>query len=265
MSRRAALPEDIASEAIRVAVTAEQKRLWEAAARSLGLDPGSLFRMVMTSFLKGRAGLPAMQRTLEVWSESSIVRLPTTELPLAMNLDLKDLGQDYRALRRIRDGAAAALHQPDSSVTEDEPPADEEDDDDEAGTRPWPAPPLPPDVAPRPSLVQRAGNDDEEERMGWAAGHIERLKCGETVQFRPRGSSMSGLIDSGQLCTVEPVAAATVLTRGDIVLCTVKGRDYLHLVKAVAGAAVQIGNNRGGVNGWTPRAKVWGKLVHVED
>jgi hypothetical protein len=28
--------------------------------------------------------------------------------------------------------------------------------------------------------------------MGWASGHIERLKRGETVSFRPRGGSMTG-------------------------------------------------------------------------
>lgn len=41
--------------------------------------------------------------------------------------------------------------------------------------------------------------------MGWATAYIAKLKLGETVQFRPRGHSMKGKIDSGQLCTVEPV------------------------------------------------------------
>jgi len=38
--------------------------------------------------------------------------------------------------------------------------------------------------------------------MGWATGHIEKLRAGETVSFRPRGNSMTGKIESGQLCTV---------------------------------------------------------------
>ena len=36
--------------------------------------------------------------------------------------------------------------------------------------------------------------------MGWAARHIEKLRAGGTVSFRPRGNSMSGKIESGQLC-----------------------------------------------------------------
>ena len=46
--------------------------------------------------------------------------------------------------------------------------------------------------------------------MGWAAHYIAKLQNGQTVSFRPRGHSMSGKIESGQLCTVEPVNPATV-------------------------------------------------------
>jgi hypothetical protein len=38
--------------------------------------------------------------------------------------------------------------------------------------------------------------------MGWASQYIDQLNSGNTVSFRPRGSSMSGKIESGQLCTV---------------------------------------------------------------
>ena len=48
-------------------------------------------------------------------------------------------------------------------------------------------------------------SESEKVLMGWATGHIERLKAGQTVQFRPRGNSMVGKVRSGQLCTVEPV------------------------------------------------------------
>src|SRR6185503_7061738 len=84
--------------------------------------------------------------------------------------------------------------------------------------------------------------------MGWASPYIAGLKAGETVQFRPRGNSMQGKIESGQLCTVEPVDTAT-LKVGDIVLCKVNGKQYLHLVKAIQGHRFQIGNNRGRING----------------
>jgi hypothetical protein len=99
--------------------------------------------------------------------------------------------------------------------------------------------------------------------MGWATGHIERLKQGETVQFRPRGNSMTGKIDSGQLCTVTPVDPAT-LEVGDIVLCKVNGNQYLHLIKAIQGPRFQIGNNRGGINGWVSAAQIFGKCTRVE-
>lgn len=97
--------------------------------------------------------------------------------------------------------------------------------------------------------------------MGWASGHIAKLQAGETVSFRPRGTSMMPRIASGQLCTVEPVAIAA-LKVGDVVLCKVGGAEYLHLVKAIQGDRVQIGNMRGRINGWT-RA-VFGRLVDVE-
>ena len=94
--------------------------------------------------------------------------------------------------------------------------------------------------------------------MGWATRHIEDLAQGRTVSFRPRGNSMTPLIESGQLCTVAPVTIHE-LAVGDIVLCRVNGADYLHLVKAIQGDRVQIGNNKGHINGWTRR--VFGKLV----
>src|SRR6516162_2516257 len=98
--------------------------------------------------------------------------------------------------------------------------------------------------------------------MGWASDYIARLQKGETVSFRPRGNSMSGKIESGQLCTVVPVEPATVEV-GDIVLCKVHGREYLHLVKAIQGQRFQIGNNRGHVNGWVSAKSIYGKCTAV--
>ena len=99
--------------------------------------------------------------------------------------------------------------------------------------------------------------------MGWATGHIERLRRGETVSFRPRGHSMSGKVESGQLCTVAPVDPAD-LAVGDIVLCKMRGREYLHIIKAIQGARYQIGNNRGHVNGWVSAGAIFGRCVRVE-
>ncbi len=74
---------------------------------------------------------------------------------------------------------------------------------------------------------------------------------------------MKGRIESGELCTVEPLDDRK-LSVGDIVLCKVNGAQYLHLVKAVQGARYQIGNNRGGVNGWIGANAIYGILVRVE-
>jgi hypothetical protein len=99
--------------------------------------------------------------------------------------------------------------------------------------------------------------------MGWATGYIVKLQAGEAVSFRPRGSSMSPRIESGQLCTVEPVDPAA-LRAGDIVLCKVRGAEYLHFVKAIQGGRFQIGNNRGHINGWIGAPGIFGRLKRVD-
>lgn len=101
--------------------------------------------------------------------------------------------------------------------------------------------------------------------MGWATAYIVKLRQGETVEFRPRGHSMKGKIESGQMCTVEPVTDCSSLKKGDIVLCKVGGAEYLHLIKTVQGARFQIGNNRGRINGWVGSNSIFGKLVKIED
>jgi len=98
--------------------------------------------------------------------------------------------------------------------------------------------------------------------MGWASDHIRRLQAGETVRFRPRGNSMSGRIEHGQLVTVEPTLPGEVV-EGDIVLCKVGSAEYLHLVKETKAHGCFIGNNRGHVNGWTPWHNIYGKCVAV--
>jgi hypothetical protein len=100
--------------------------------------------------------------------------------------------------------------------------------------------------------------------MGWAAHYILKLKNNETVSFRPRGNSMVGKIESGQLCTVAPIEDHASLGVGDIVLCKVGGNEYLHLIKAIQGGRFQIGNNRGRINGWIGANNVFGKCIKIE-
>lgn len=101
--------------------------------------------------------------------------------------------------------------------------------------------------------------------MGLLDAMARRVAAGETVEFRPTGSSMVPLIRSRQSVTVAPVRPATV-EPGDIVLARVAGAVYLHLVTAVdhARARVQIGNNRGRINGWTSHGRVFGICTAVE-
>ncbi|MCU0239224.1 MAG: hypothetical protein MUC29_07265 [Pyrinomonadaceae bacterium] len=100
--------------------------------------------------------------------------------------------------------------------------------------------------------------------MSWATPYIAKLKLGETVSFRPRGNSMKGKIESGQLCTVEPITDYESLKKDDIVLCKVNGSQYLHLIKAIQGKRFQIGNNRGRINGWITANQIFGKCVKIE-
>jgi SOS-response transcriptional repressor LexA len=102
--------------------------------------------------------------------------------------------------------------------------------------------------------------------MGWATRYIQQLQGNETVAFRPRGNSMVPKIHSGDRVVVEPIQNK-ILKIGDIVLCKVAGNEYLHIIKGIRGSGEQylIGNNRGGINGWTSREKIYGICVKVGD
>ncbi len=51
---------------------------------------------------------------------------------------------------------------------------------------------------------------------------------------------MAGKVDDGDIVTVAPLGDHA-LERGEIVLCKVRGREFLHLVKAVDGDRYLIG------------------------
>ncbi|MBC7813990.1 MAG: hypothetical protein H7175_22745 [Burkholderiales bacterium] len=99
--------------------------------------------------------------------------------------------------------------------------------------------------------------------MNWAKFAIEKLQRGETAKVRPRGHSMRGKVNDGDLVTLEPCDPAT-LKPGDIVLVKVKGNVYLHLIKAVNDGRFLIGNNRGGINGWVGANGIYGIATEVE-
>jgi|SRR6185369_12830298 len=99
--------------------------------------------------------------------------------------------------------------------------------------------------------------------MGWATPYIEKLKHGETVTFRPRGNSMAGKIESGQLCTVIPGTGRESEGRRHR-LVQGKRFQYLHLIKAIQGKRFHIGNIRGRINGWNGENGIYGKCISIE-
>lgn len=90
-----------------------------------------------------------------------------------------------------------------------------------------------------------------------------KLLSGETVQCRPRGSSMTPKIKSGQLITLSP--DVSILHKGDVVFAKVSGKYYVHLLSAIQGERYQISNNHGHVNGWVGKNGIFGKVIKVED
>ena len=90
---------------------------------------------------------------------------------------------------------------------------------------------------------------------------LEQLEEGKPFVTREFGNSMTPLLKSGQHHELSPTTIEEVEV-GDIVYCKVKGKFYTHLVKAKdPKKGCQIGNNKGGINGWTKQ--VYGKVTKV--
>ena len=86
----------------------------------------------------------------------------------------------------------------------------------------------------------------------------EHLKNGETCAVTGYGNSMVPILKSGETVIVEPVTDNTLLEKGDIVFCKVKGHYYLHKISAVKGKTYQISNNHGHINGTVSRNCIFG-------
>lgn len=90
---------------------------------------------------------------------------------------------------------------------------------------------------------------------------LERLQAGETFTTKEKGSSMVPLIRSGQEHILSPITWESCEV-GDIVYAKVNGNFYTHLVKAKNNdKGLQIGNNRGYINGWSKQ--IYGKVIKV--
>lgn len=92
---------------------------------------------------------------------------------------------------------------------------------------------------------------------------VAELKAGRAVVHVGHGNSMVPRLMSGDRVLLAPIGEEDLVSRGDIVLCTVRGNTFTHLVSAVQGKRVQISNNHGRVNGWCHRDKVHGKAVRA--
>lgn len=92
---------------------------------------------------------------------------------------------------------------------------------------------------------------------------IAALQRGDTVQIRPHGQSMRPKVKDGARVTVAPCRTEE-LRVGDIVLVRVRGRIYLHLIKAIDGQRFLIGNNHGGINGWVGPHAIYGIATKIE-
>ncbi len=105
--------------------------------------------------------------------------------------------------------------------------------------------------------------------MNWASHAIVALGRGESCQVTPHGNSMRPLIESGATVTLAPYGGGEEPAENDVVLVKAKGTIYLHLIKAARGSAenrqYQIGNNRGGINGWVSRRAIYGKAIKAEN
>ena len=70
-------------------------------------------------------------------------------------------------------------------------------------------------------------------------------------------------VNDGDLVTLVP-SDGEGLAVGSIVLVRVGGNDYLHLVTAIDGKRIQIGNNRGRINGWVGSSAIYGRATKID-
>lgn len=88
----------------------------------------------------------------------------------------------------------------------------------------------------------------------------ERLSAGEADWFTALGTSMTPAIKAVQRVRLRPVEQTEPLG-GLVVLSQVQGRFWLHRVTAEDAGRVRIAADNGMVNGWTPRALVFGVVI----
>ena len=102
-------------------------------------------------------------------------------------------------------------------------------------------------------------------KASYFAGKL--IKGEEVKRYKEGGNSMLPLMKSNQPVDLDPVTNETELEEGNIVFCKVHGNYYTHLILKIKGSGdstrYQIGNNKGNVNGWIPKSKIFGIVVKI--
>lgn len=102
--------------------------------------------------------------------------------------------------------------------------------------------------------------------MSKASMIAQMLQEGNTIErYKEAGNSMLPILKSKQPVTLEPVTTDTNLEEDDIVFCRVKGNYYTHKISGVRNGQYQISNNRGYVNGWISKDKIFGIVTKIWD
>lgn len=93
----------------------------------------------------------------------------------------------------------------------------------------------------------------------------EEMKKGKVGKLIGIGNSMTPILKSRQPVICTPLEETTILKKGDIVFCKVKGNYYLHKIHGVRGNNEQflIGNNHGHMNGWAKRTSIFGVVTKI--
>lgn len=98
----------------------------------------------------------------------------------------------------------------------------------------------------------------------WAVIARDALAQGQSVQVRPRGHSMRGRINDGDLVTLAPCRPEELAT-GDVVLVCVRGwLLVLHQILDREADRVLIGTTAGRADEWVSAYEVFGRVVRVQ-
>ena len=99
----------------------------------------------------------------------------------------------------------------------------------------------------------------------WAEEACIALRDGRTVEIRPNGRSLTGVVEDGELVRLVPCDPAEI-TVGDVVLARVRGHlIVLRMVLGVGPGRALIGNSAGREDGWVGFEDVFGRATRVEE